>query len=456
MSRPSCLLALCMLPLATPAAAAADKPRLVVLTDIGGDPDDQQSMIRLMHHADEFDIEALVATAAGVPSEKKEDALYPGLIREIVEAYGKVRPNLVRHRPDFPEAKLLLDRVKSGNAVRGVKSVGAGHDTEASRWLISVVDRDDQRPVNVTIWGGSTELAQALWRVRNDRAPEQLKAFIRKLRVYAISHQDDTGPWINETFPDLFYVLAKAAPGRDMREGAYRGMYLGGDESLTSREWVDRHLRHGRGPLGALFPTRTWTAPNPHATLKEGDTPSWFYFLPVGLGNPAKPGWGSWGGRFRRERGGLYRDATDKVGTVTDARSTVWRWRPAFQAEFAARAQWCVKPPAEANHPPVAVLNGDRTAAAVEMPTRPGALELFSAAGSTDPDGDHLTYRWFVYPEAGSYGEAVKVAGEDAELAGLMVPADAAGKTIHVILEVTDRGSPALTRYRRVVLLVGG
>jgi hypothetical protein len=427
-----------------------------VLTDIGGDPDDQQSMIRLMHHADEFDIEGLVASAAGVPGELKKDAVRPELIREIVGAYGEVRPNLLRHRPDFPDAKHLLDRVKSGNPVRGVKSLGAGHDTEGSRWLTAVVDRDDPRPVNVVIWGGSTELAQALWRVRNDRTPEQLRAFLGKLRVYAIGHQDDTGPWINETFPDLFYVLAKAAPGRDMREGAYRGMYLGGDEALTSRDWVNLHLRHGRGPLGALYPTRTWTAPNPHATLKEGDTPSWFFFLPTGLGDPAHPEWGGWGGRFRRERGGLYRDATDTVGTVTDARATVWRWRPAFQAEFAARALWCVRPPAEANHPPVAVLNGDRTLAAVELAARPGATVRLSAAGSSDPDGDRLTYRWFVYPEAGTYGTAVPVADPAAEVVSLTVPADAAGKTIHVVLEATDRGSPPLTRYRRAFVTVGG
>ena len=100
----------------------------------------------------------------------------------------------------------------------------------------------------------------------------------------AIGHQDDTGPWILEEFPDLFYILSKSPDGRDRREGAYRGMYLGGDESLTSLAWVDRHVRNDHGPLGALYPTSTWTAPNPHGTLKEGDTPSWFYFLPVGLG----------------------------------------------------------------------------------------------------------------------------------------------------------------------------
>ena len=115
-----------------------------------------------------------------------------------------------------------------------------------------------------------------------------------------------------------------------------------------------------------------------------------------------------------------------------------------------------MKPPAEANHPPAAVLNGDKTTAAVELTARPGAAVRLSAAGSSDPDGDRLTVRWFVYPEAGTYGAAVPVTDADAETATLTVPGDAAGKTIHVILEVTDSGSPALTRYRRAVVSVGG
>src|SRR6476469_2794659 len=178
--------------------AAADKPRLVVLTDIGEDPDDQQSMIRLMVHANEFDIEGLIASASGTPGKKDPEVVRPQLVREIVEAYGQVQPNLRKHHPDFPEAKLLLERIKAGNPVRGMASLGDGKDTDGSKWIVSVVDRADGRPVNVVIWGGSTELAQALWRVRHDRTPEQLKAFLGKLRVYDISHQDNSGPWINE------------------------------------------------------------------------------------------------------------------------------------------------------------------------------------------------------------------------------------------------------------------
>src|SRR5437762_2430027 len=89
-----------------PAAAEPThvKPRLLVLTDIGGDPDDQQSMIRLMTYTNEFEIEGLIASATGTPGELKEDVTRPELIREIVAAYGKVRPNLLLHRPDYPPA----------------------------------------------------------------------------------------------------------------------------------------------------------------------------------------------------------------------------------------------------------------------------------------------------------------------------------------------------------------
>jgi hypothetical protein len=443
-------------PQAAPASAARTRarPRLLVLTDIGGDPDDQQSMIRLMTYANEFEIEGLIASASGTPGELRKAVTRPDLIRAIVEAYGKVRPNLLLHRPDYPPTAALLDRVKSGNPRRGGKNVGGGHDTEGSRRIIAVVDRDDPRPVNVAIWGGSTDLAQALWRVRNDRAAEKLQQFIGKLRVHAIGHQDDTGPWILEQFPDLFYVLSKAPEKHDMREGAYRGMYLGGDEALTSRAWVDAHVRKGHGPLGALYPTNTWTAPNPHGCLKEGDSPSWLYFLPNGLSDPTHPEWGGWGGRFRSAGGGLFRDAADTVGRVTDVRATVWRWRPAFQADFAARMNWCVKPTRGANHPPMAVVNGDRGGRVMELKARPGEVVKLTAAGSSDPDGDRLSYHWFVYPEAGTYGQDVPLSDVTGETTALTVPADAVGKTVHVVLEVTDSGEPALTRYRRTVVRV--
>jgi Cellulose-binding Sde182, nucleoside hydrolase-like domain/Cellulose-binding protein Sde0182, C-terminal domain len=434
--------------------AAADKPRLIILTDIGGDPDDQQSMIRLMTYSNEFDIEGLIATAAGVPGELKQDVVKPQHIREIVEAYGKVRDNLLLHAPGYPTKEHLLERIKTGNPKRGMVNIGAGKDTEGSDWIIRVVDQKDSRPVNISIWGGSTELAQALWQVRNKRTAAELKTFLSKLRVYDISHQDDTGSWIVENFPDLFYVLSKAPDGKDKREGGYRGMYLGGEESLTSPKWVDEHVRLKHGPLGALYPTKTWTAPNPHSTLKEGDTPSWFFFLPTGLNDPAHPEWGGWGGRYKHIKGGLYRDDPDTVNGKTEARATVYRWRPAYQNDFQARMDWCVKPAKEANHPPLAVFHGNASREIIQLSKAPGANVVLDADGSTDPDGNKLSYRWWIYREAGTYVGDVKIENASSLKAALQMPRDSHGKTVHVIVEVSDDGAPPLTTYRRIVLTV--
>ncbi len=223
-----------------------------------------------------------------------------------------------------------------------------------------MANRADARPLNISIWGGQTDLAQALWSVRKARGAEDLKQFMAKLRVYDINDQDKIADWINQEFPGLFYILAKAPRGIDKREGAYRGMYLGGDESLTSRAWIEKNIQQNHGPLGALYPMKTWTAPNPHGVIKEGDTPSWFYFLPTGLNDAAHPEWGGWGGRFGSEKGTLFRDANDAFEKGSDARRTVWRWREHFQNDFAARMAWCIAN-TKGNHRPLAVLNGDKS-----------------------------------------------------------------------------------------------
>ncbi len=240
----------------------------MVLTDIGGDPDDQQSMIRLLLYSNEFDVEGLIATAAGTPGELKEAITRPDLIRQIVLAYGKVQPNLTRHDERYPPGEKLLALIKSGNKHRGRDYIGEKHDTEGSRWIIRAADADDERPLCITIWGGQTDLAQALWRVRKDRGEAALKQFMSRLRVYDIGDQDKLQPWIFENFPDLFYVLGEPQPGADLRETCYRGMYLGGDQSFTSRQWLKDHVLENHGPLGALYPTQTWTAPNPHGAMK--------------------------------------------------------------------------------------------------------------------------------------------------------------------------------------------
>lgn len=318
---------------------AAERPRLAVLTDIGGDPDDQQSLVRLMVYANEFEIEALIASAAGTRGELKEAVTRPELIREIINAYGAVLPNLKRHAEGWPSAKQLLTVVKSGNPLRERAFIGAEHDTEGSRFLIERIDAGTpERPLNIAIWGGQTDFAQAMWRVKDERRDAGLAEFVRKFRVYDINDQDGIADWMRVEFPGMNYLLAKAPPGRDKREGTYRGMYLTGDEELTSREWIDGNIR-SIGPLGALYPTKTYTAPNPHGCMKEGDTPSWFFFLSLGGNDPTDPTKPGWGGQYQRASDGWWRDlpATKDL----DPRTSVSKWRQDFQADFAKRMSWC-------------------------------------------------------------------------------------------------------------------
>ncbi|HBE67798.1 MAG TPA: hypothetical protein DDW52_06585 [Planctomycetaceae bacterium] len=319
---------------------ADDRPRLAVLTDIGGDPDDTQSLVRLLVYANQFRIEALVASASGTRGELKEAVTRPDLIRQVVQAYRKVLPNLKKHEPHWPEAEQLLKVIRSGNKFRTRKHIGEGHDTEGSRLLVKCIDRGSATdPLNVCVWGGQTDLAQALWSVKQQRGRDGWEAFVAKFRVYDINDQDGIADWMRTEFPGMFYILAKAPKGVDKRRGTYRGMYLTGDQSLTSRDWIQEHVLSS-GPLGALYPTKTWTAPNPHSCMKEGDTPSWFFFLPRGGNDPSDPTQPGWGGRFQRQSDGWFRDLP--ASEDFDPRSTVSRHRAAFQADFAQRVGWCV------------------------------------------------------------------------------------------------------------------
>jgi hypothetical protein len=121
----------------------ASRPRVLVLTDISSltagiaEPDDAQSLIRLMLYANEFEIEGLVATSNLQHGQKTQ----PDLIRHVVAAYEKVRPNLLLHDPRYPPAEALRGCIKAGQELAGPDvpvsaSVGEGKDTEASDWII--------------------------------------------------------------------------------------------------------------------------------------------------------------------------------------------------------------------------------------------------------------------------------------------------------------------------------
>jgi hypothetical protein len=108
-------------------------------------------------------------------------------------------------------------------------------------------------------------------------------------------------------------------------------------------------------------------------------------------------------------------------------------------------------PRAQANHPPAA-----RLAHADRLRARSGERIPFSAAGSSDPDGDALSYEWIYYREPGSFATNRPLTIDNAKApdASLVAPKVSKPETIHVVLAVTDGGAPSLTRYRRVIVTV--
>lgn len=451
-------------------ASAAEKSRLVVLTDIGGDPDDQMSMVRLMTYANHLDIEGLIATHVN-------GRVNPDRILQIVEAYGKVRDNLELHEPGYPTEEYLQKRISKGIPIDGMQGVGEGKNSPGSKLLIHAVDCDDTRPIWVTVWGGPNVLAQALWNVRATRSQDELAKFVAKLRVYAISDQDDSGPWIRKEFPDLFYIVT---PGVNAGGGfhhatwiaiggdKFHGRFGGADFSLVTNEWLDRNIR-SKGPLGAVYPH--WQF------MMEGDSPSFLNLVNNGLSYPEHPNWGGWGGRYELytprmekwfmepETRPIWTNVQDEVlgndgEWHTTNHATIWRWRSAYQNDFAARMDWTIKPYDKANHPPVPKLDHPAMITA-----RPGERVNLSATGSTDPDGDALSYEWFCYEEAGTRamsnartGVKHDIIGFDQPKAWLKVKTSRVMPpgtgTMHIILAVTDHGTPRLTRYQRVIVTV--
>ena len=455
---------------------SVQKNRLIVLTDIEADPDDSQTLVRLLLYSNQIEIEGLIATT----SVHQKARVAPESIRAIIQAYATVQPNLVKHEAGFPTPEKLLSLVKQGLPVYGMEGVGEGRDSEGSEWIISVLEREDDRPVYISVWGGPNTLAQALWKIEQSKSKKEAARLISKIRAYTISDQDDSGIWMRNNFPRLFYIVSPGSYG-NATWSAINQVVKGINNETISNDWLARNIQQGHGPLGAMYPDVAYGM--------EGDTPSWLSLIPNGLNAPEHPDWGGWGGRYElyqpeapentnpRFTGGvpiepetrpIWTNAEDTYTprlksdfgrairrdtvTFTDNKVTLWRWRDDFQNDFAARMDWCTRSFEEANHPPVPApgLPG-------EMTVRSGEIFSLDASGTTDPDGDNLSYWWFQYQEAGSYDKPVRFGPYSENLYNvhtIVAPEVDRPETVHFILKVTDKGEPALSRYKRVIVTI--
>jgi len=426
--------------LTVPAPPAGTRPRIIATTD--GEIDDRCSMVRFLLYANEWDIEGIVHSSSRFhwkgdgKSVKRHNWADEVWLDKQIDLYEKGYPKLSKHAGGFPTADALRKLVYTGNVV----NVGdMSRDTPGSDRIVEILLDDEPGPVYLQAWGGTNTIARALWKIQHEH-PDEMDKVSGKAIIYIILDQDKTfRQYIQPNWPKL-QVLGSF---RQFASIAYNwaGKIPPPHKAFFERPWMQKHILQGHGPLCAIYEARDG------AFRSEGDSPSFMHQIDVGLRSLEHPGWGGWGGRFVQERpgGNHWRGARDD-GNLD---KPVWRFATAFQNDWAARADWYVKGVGEANHPPTAEVAGalDRTVA-------PGQKVTFSAEGSTDTDGDRLAYRWWQYTDVDSVATAVDLADATARTgAGFIVP-DEPGKTIHVILEVTDDGTPPLTRYRRIVFTI--
>ena len=458
---------------------ASARPRVIVTSD--GEIDDECSLVRFLLYANEWDIEGIVTSSSQYHWQGHRWA-GDDWAQPYLEAYAKVYPNLVKHDRDYPAPEYLRARTLLGN----VKAEGEMDEvTAGSQHMVKVLlDDSDKRPVWIQAWGGTNTIARALKTIE-EKHPERMAEVAKKLRFFFIWEQDDTYQryirprWgkfniltiISDQFWAIAYQWNKILPPQTQK--------------YFTADWMKQHVLEHHGPLASLYKAHV---PGSHGLAgdtdfspgdfrSEGDSPAFLHVIDTGLRNQERPDWGGWGGRYVRVRDNTWLDPVPEPGyeypegrwytgtawgrsamrgggkdivLLREYFKPMWRWAAAFQNDFAARADWCVKPYGQANHPPVVKL-----AHAPDLKVRPGARVSLSAGGTADPDRHALTYRWCQYEEADTYRGSVQVRDAGKQNASLTVPADArAGETIHLICEVTDAGAPPLTRYQRVVMTV--
>lgn len=283
--------------------------------------------------------------------------------------------------------------------------------SEGAERIIAALQESDE-PLFMTAWGGTNTLAQALHHMDKTMSPAEAKELRSRIRLYAISDQDSTGAWIRYNYPDVFYIISIHA-FNDYDAATWTGMNIADCKCVANETvlnpWLDEHIR--LGPLGSVYPQIEFGM--------EGDTPSFLWLVQNGLVYRDRIDWGTWGGRYNLPQApsDFAQETTAKhfvntIETVLGAdndtwathQASIWRWRAAYQDDFAARMHWTLTPNfTDAGHPPVVNVNGHEGPDPLFVDVVANKTYTFSANLTYDPDhpddNGELSFLWVLYPD---------------------------------------------------------
>ena len=422
--------------------AAPSKPRVIATTD--GEVDDRSTMIRFLLYTCDFDVAGIVEVNSKYQKNGHSKELW---LQKELDAYAQVLPNLRKHNPAYPSAEYLQSVSRVGN--ENIKDLWVAppemetKSTAGEKLIIDTLLDNDPRPVHVLSWGGANTTASALWKLKTQYPKEKFDYAVSRIRIYCIWYQDGGGGWIQTNVPGAYineaYQWHDVWDYQSISENPKHKPCANPPEiqAYMGYAWLSNNVTHGHGALGALCPQKY---------VSEGDTPSFLSLINNGLKAYEDYTLGGWGGRSVFDNPAFPNHLSDKNLTDDGLRNKMyWRWIPAAQNDFAARLDWCVKEFKEANHPPIAKVNG-----ALKRDVKAGETVKL-AADAIDPDGNKLTCKWWQYADADSATNAIAIANADSlDKASFVVPNEP-GKQVQIILEVTDDGMPPLTGYQRVI-----
>ncbi len=421
-------------------------------------------------------------------------------IHDAVAAYASVYPNLKVHNPNYPAPAVLNSTIRYGN----IEFDGDfSKDTPGSDLIKALILDEKPGPLFIAAWGGQSTIARALKSIQERyEYTTQWEAIKQKVAHKVVllpsGDQDDTyARYIKPNWPGIEYRQFSGGPnyGYGAQLGAKQE-----DGSYLTASWMQENVSR-RGPLGALY--RVWgdgkqmvkgdrldyfglagytndqlkqqgyavwmPVQEKGSWLGEGDNPTFMNMLGNGLRAHEAGFYGGWGGREATNKEArplslLSGPATADTSanamatalsnlnsqlTKSAAQLAYPNFFPQAQRDFAARLNWSVTPSyAKANHEPVVTIQGP--------------LQVMAAAGEkirlngavSDPDKDAVSLTWWQF-QVGSYPNKVVISSPNQAQTEVLIPKDArGGQTIHLILEATDQGKPALTRYQRVLITI--